>query len=100
MKGNPLDGYYLGRLLRQMFPEQTKTIPRIIVWTLVFLIDTGLVIWAVAALDVLSWAAAYRLQSLVVGLILIAALVLFALEVWIYNRVAAAIRKKKEEPLL
>ena len=100
MKGNPLDGYYLGRLLRQMFPEQTKTIPRIIVWTIVFLADTGLVIWAVVALGLMPLATTYRLQPLVVGLILIGSLALFSLEVWVYNRIAAAIRKKKEEPLL
>ncbi len=93
-------GYYLGRLLRQTFPEQTKTVPRIILWTLVFLLDAGLVIWAAVALGLISGAIAYRTQSLIVGLILAVSLGLFSLEVWVYNRIARAIRRKKVEPQL
>ena len=89
-------GYYLGRLLRQTFPEQTKTVPRIILWTLVFLLDAGLVIWAAVALDLIGLASAWRAQSLVVGLIVAVALGLFSLEVWVYNRILRAVRKRKE----
>ena len=89
-------GYHLGRLLRQTFPEQTKTVPRIILWTVVFLLDAGLVIWAAVALGLISLASAYRVQTLIVGLIVAVALGLFSLEVWVYNRIVRAVRKRKE----
>ena len=92
--------YNPGKFLREWFPEQTKTIPRIILWTIVFLTDVGLVFWAALALGLPLTGLGYQLQKLVVPLLLVAALALFALEVWIYNRIAAAIRNKKEEPLL
>ena len=88
--------YNPGKFLREWFPEQTKTIPRIILWTLVFLLDAGLVIWAAVALDLIGLASAWRAQSLVVGLIVAVALGLFSLEVWVYNRILRAVRKRKE----
>ena len=95
---NP-NGYNPGRFLRELFPEQTRTIPRILLWTLLFLADTGLVFWAAIALGLPLTELSYQLRSTVILLLLAAAFLLFSLEVSVYNRIVAAIRKKKE-PLL
>ncbi len=95
---NP-NGYNPGRVLRELFPEQTRTIPRILLWTLLFLADTGLVFWAAIALGLPLTELSYQLRSTVILLLLAAAFLLFSLEVSVYNRIVAAVRKKKEKPI-
>ena len=67
--------------LNEMFPGQFDTIPRIIFWTIVFLIDVAII-----------FSAAYLLGIPLpgrVGLILylVAAFLLFCLESWIYRKI-------------
>ena len=67
--------------LNEMFPGQFDTIPHIIIWTIVFLIDVAAV-----------FGAAYLLGLPLPGkvglmLYLVAAFVLFCLESWVYNKI-------------
>lgn len=67
--------------LNEMFPGQFDTIPHIIIWTIVFLIDVALV-----------FGAAYLLGLPLPGkvglmLYLVAAFTLFCLESWVYNKI-------------
>ena len=67
--------------LNEMFPGQFDTVPRIILWTVVFLLDT-------AAVFVLAFLLGLPLPGRV-GLILylVAAFALFCLESWVYHKI-------------
>lgn len=48
-------------ILTTLFPEQTKTLPRIIVWSVIFLVDLILVCWGCYRLGILERAFDNRL---------------------------------------
>ena len=85
---------YTGKWLREWFPEQTKNIPSIILWTIVYILDAVLVFWLAHALGIDLLKVPYRLQSVLAGVYLVIALGLFWVETAIYNRVATALRKR------
>ena len=87
---------HTGKWLREWFPEQTKSIPSILVWTVVYILDAVLVFWAAAALGIDLLALPYRLTSLMAGAYLVIALGLFWAEAAIYNRLLANYRKTLE----
>jgi len=67
--------------LKEMFPRQFDTIPHIIIWTIVFIIDTAAV-FGVAHLIGLPLPGKVGLM-----LYLVAAFALFCLESWVYNKI-------------
>lgn len=67
--------------LNEMFPGQFDTIPHIIIWTIVFLIDAAAV-FGVAHLLGLPLPGKVGLM-----LYLVAAFALFCLESWVYNKI-------------
>ena len=67
--------------LNEMFPGQFDTIPHIIIWTIVFLIDVAAV-FGVAHLIGLPLPGKVGLM-----LYLVAAFALFCLESWVYNKI-------------
>ena len=67
--------------LNEMFPGQFDTIPHIIIWTLVFLVDVAAV-FGVAHLLGLPLPGKVGLM-----LYLVAAFALFCLESWVYNKI-------------
>ena len=73
--------YKKNRFLREMFPRQFDTIPHIIIWTLVFLVDIAIV-FGVAHLLGLPLPGKVGLM-----LYLVAAFALFCLESWVYNKI-------------
>ena len=81
-----------GKWLRELFPEQTKTIPRIIVWTIVYLADVAVVFWLASAVGIDILALPYRLTTVIAGVYLVIAFLLFWAEAAIYNRLLAAYR--------
>ena len=85
---------HTGKWLRELFPEQTKNIPSIIVWTLVYILDVALIFWLAYLLGIELLQLPYRLQTVVTGIYMIIALGLFWLETIVYNRIAAAIRNR------
>ena len=66
-----------------MFPTQFKTIPSIIIWTLVFILDVALVIWAAWLLDFPLLYGPHNKLVLIICLVI--AIALFCLESFIYN---------------
>jgi hypothetical protein len=67
--------------LKEMFPRQFDTIPHIILWTIVFLVDVAAV-FGVAHLLGLPLPGRVGLM-----LYLVAAFALFCLESWVYNKI-------------
>ena len=67
--------------LKEMFPKQFDTIPHIILWTIVFLVDVAAV-FGVAHLLGLPLPGKVGLM-----LYLVAAFALFCLESWVYNKI-------------
>ena len=84
---------HTGKWLREWFPEQTKSIPSIILWTVIYILDTVLVFWLAAKLGIPLLEFHHQLQTVIMGLYLVIALVLFWLETAVYNKIIAAIRK-------
>ena len=70
--------------LAEMFPTQFKTIPSIIIWTLVYILDVAVVIWVAYLLDfpLLNLGATGKLMVIIYMTI---AFGLFCLESYIYN---------------
>ena len=68
--------------LKEMFPRQFDTIPHIILWTVVFLLDVAAV-FGVAHLLGLPLPGKVGLM-----LYLVVAFALFCLESWVYNKIA------------
>ena len=87
---------HTGKWLREWFPEQTKSVKSILIWTLVYIADTILVFWLSAKIGIVLMQLPYRLISLVVGVYLAVALVLFLAETAIYNKLLANYRKTLE----
>ena len=67
--------------LNEMFPGQFDTIPHIIIWTFVFLLDV------VAVFGVAHLLGLPLPGRVGVMLYLVAAFVLFCLESWVYNKI-------------
>ena len=67
--------------LKEMFPGQFDTIPRIIFWTIVFLIDVAIIF---GAAHLLGLPLPGRVGLM---LYLVAAFALFCLESWVYNKI-------------
>ncbi|MBP3684365.1 MAG: hypothetical protein J6J12_05310 [Oscillospiraceae bacterium] len=71
------------RILTALFPEQTKTVPRIIIWSLIFLLDLTLGIAGASHLGLL-WSGNTRITSA----LLVAAIVgVFWLQGFIWNKI-------------
>lgn len=72
--------------LREMFPNQFRSTPSIIIWTMVFIADVVIVFAAAHLLGIpLPIGGAWGKIGLI--LYLVAAFVLFCLESWVYNKV-------------
>ena len=86
---------HTGKWLRELFPEQTRSIPSILVWTVVYIGDVVLVFWLAALLGIPIIGIQYRLMTVLVGLYLILALVLFWLETLVYGWILKKIRQSR-----
>jgi len=87
---------YTGKWLREWFPEQTKNIPTILCWTVVYILDVVLVFWVANLLGIHILELPNKLITVMSGLYLVIALVIFWVETQIYNRITAAIRKSRD----
>ena len=80
-------------ILTALFPEQTKTIPRILVWSVVFLAD--LILGAYGAYR-LGWLTDTNFSKLRILLIGGAVLLIFWLQGFLWYGIANRIRKSRE----
>ena len=87
---------YTGKWLREWFPEQTKSVKSILIWSLVYIADVIVVFWLAAMLGFDLMQLPYQLISVVAGLYLVIALVLFWAETAIYNKLLSDYRKTLE----
>lgn len=85
-------------ILTTLFPEQTKTLPRIIVWSIIFLIDLILGVWAAVHFGLLQFGS-YRTsnQMYLAAALLIAGIVgVFWLQGVIWGAIVRFFQKRKE----
>ena len=87
---------YTGKWLREWFPEQTKSVKSILIWSLVYITDVIVIFWLAAKLGINLMQLPYRLTSVVAGLYLIIALGLFWVQTAIYNKLLSNYRKTLE----
>lgn len=86
--------YNYGKLLKQMFPEQTKTNLHIIIWTIIFIADlVGMYFllqhFGISWLTPTGWA---RNRYLYLCALIGGGFVLFWLETFIYNKLHSLFR--------
>lgn len=82
----------LGDDLSSIFPEQTKAIPRIIVWSIIFIIDLGLAAFLVFQTGLIDLLDGKLGSLLVTGLTLIVAGGLFWAESLIWKTILRLFR--------
>lgn len=85
-------------ILTTLFPEQTKTLPRIIVWSIIFLADLVLVVFGAFHFGLLDFGQYTSMRNLTLpGLLLLAALFgIFWLQGFIWYSIVRFFRKRKE----
>ena len=71
--------------LKEMFPGQFDTVPRIIFWAIIFIADIGLVFGGAYLLGIPLPVGTWAKAGLI--LYLVAAFALFCLESWVYNKI-------------
>lgn len=84
-------GHHIGAELRAMFPEQTRSIPVLLIWTVVYLLDAALVFWLYFKLG-FGFGGSQDSQMVMISLLLIAALALLRVETFIYNKIVSLFR--------
>lgn len=85
-------------ILTTLFPEQTKTIPRVIVWSIIFLVDLILGIGGAVYFGLLQ-PGSYRTMNemtLVAGFVLVGIVGVFWLQGAIWFAVVKAFRKRNQ----
>lgn len=85
-------GYAMGRELRAMFPEQTKSIPALLIWTVIYLLDVAFLGWLCFKLGLDLFGGSYNARMIWIGLLLIAALGIFWVETKVYNKIVSLFR--------
>ena len=73
--------------LKEIFPNQFNTIPRIIVWTIVFIIDVVIIFAAAHLIGIPFPIGGHAWSKIGLILYLAAAFALFFLESYIYNKI-------------
>lgn len=81
-----------GREASAMFPEQTKSIPAMLIWLVVFVVDVVLVFYLADRLGIPILELTYHLRSVLVMLYVAVAGLLFWLEAFVYNKIIALFR--------
>lgn len=85
-------------ILTSLFPEQTKTIPRIVVWSIVFLLDLILVLGGAFYLGLLQYDSyqSRNIMKLVSAGVIALVVGLFWLQGVVWYRVVRFFQKRKE----
>lgn len=79
-------------ILTTLFPEQTKTLPRILVWSVIFFLDLTVIVFGEAYLDLLPGDSFLLLIAVIFGV--------FWLQGFLWSRLTKWFRSKKEEEWL
>lgn len=95
MSGNRMDdrhSYKFSEELRGMFPEQTKSIPGFLIWCVIYLLNVAFVVWLCFRLGINLIGMRRNTQSLMIAVLLLAALGLLKVETFIYNKIVSLFR--------
>ena len=87
---------YTGKWLREVFPEQTKSVKSILIWSLVFIADIALVFLVAVKLGLNLTEIPYQFSRVLSGVFIAVALLLFWLETAVYNKILSTYRKTLE----
>ena len=89
-------------ILTTLFPEQTKTLPRIIVWSIIFMLDLVLVVFGAFHFGLLQLANYSSMRQMTLpGLLLLAALFgIFWLQGFIWYGIVKFFQKRNEPDFL
>ena len=87
---------YTGKWLREVFPEQTKSVKSILIWSLVFIADIALVFLVAVKLGLNLTEIPYQFSRVLSGVFIAVALLLFWLETAVYNKILSNYRKTLE----
>ena len=71
--------------LKEMFPKQFDTVPHIIIWTIVFLVDIAIVFGGACLLGLPLPVGAWAKLGFI--LYMVTAFALFCLESWVYTKI-------------
>ena len=82
-----------GKWLREMFPEQTKSIWSILIWTIVYFLDLALVFYLATKVGVSFLTLDQRSRSIMIGVLVATAFVLWWIETAAFNRIVSATAK-------
>ena len=82
-----------GKWLREMFPEQTKSIGSILIWTIVYFLDLALVFYLATKVGVSLLTLDQRSRSIMIGVLVATAFVLWWIETAAFNRIVSATAK-------
>lgn len=96
MAWNPYSDYKnrgFNHILTTLFPEQTKTLPRILVWGLVFLIDLMIGAYFVHRYDLLGWCRDMNTMTLAAGAGVLVVLGVFWLQGVIWGFIARLVEQ-------
>ena len=85
-------------ILTSLFPEQTKTLPRILVWSIIFLADLILCIGAAVYFGLLDFEkySSQNSMRLATGLMIVAVIGIFWLQGKIWYGIVRFFRKKND----
>ena len=86
-------------ILTTLFPEQTKTLPRILVWSVIFLIDLTLMVFGAYYLGLVSFGGYRDSDQMLLGTLplLAAPVFLFWLQGWLWGLVCRLWKKRREK---
>ena len=85
-------------ILTTLFPEQTRTLPRILVWSIIFLMDLIFCVYGAFSLGLLQFDSYRNRNEFMLGIIplLVVLLGIFWLQGWLWGLVCKLFAKRKE----
>ena len=95
MAWNPYTDYKIrgfNHILTTLFPEQTKTLPRILVWSVIFLIELTAFIFGITYCGLLDWCKDQNTRLLVSGFFMVAFLAVFRLQGVTWHKITGLLR--------
>ena len=95
MAWNPYTDYQnrgFAHILTTLFPEQTKTLPRLLVWSVIFLIDLIAAAFCAYRYDLLSRCNDQTGAMLVAGLFFLAVVGVFWFQGWLWQKLMGLFR--------
>ena len=82
-----------GKWIREMLPNQTKNVPAILLWSVVFLLDVVLVFYLANLVGISLLGMPYKMMSFFVLLYCLIAFVMFYAEAKLWDKLCSNIKK-------